>query len=255
VVGETAGALQGSNQGGVDAFVRKYDTSGEVLWTRQFGTSEDDSAYGVAVDASGAVYVAGYTGGHLQGTNKGAVDVFLRKYDAMGNVVWTRQFGSTASDFVNGVAGSSAGNVYLVGYTLGSIEGGNAGLEDAFIRKYSGDGVKLWTDQFGTPDDEYAWSVSVDDSDRAYVAGATFGSLDGAGAGGNDAFVRKYRANGTVAWATQFGTVAHDYGYGIATLTGNPVFVAGGTAGTLVGANHGGFDAFIRQLNGGGATV
>jgi hypothetical protein len=255
VVGETTGSLGGAYQGGFDAFVRKYSASGDVLWTRQIGTSWDEAGQGVAVDATGAAYVTGYTSGELQGTNSGGGDVFLRKYDPMGNVIWTRQFGTVEWEVGFGVAASSAGNVYVVGYTLGSIAGGNAGFEDAFIRKYSGDGVKLWTSQFGSPGEDYARSVAVDDTDRAYVIGFTEGSLEGPNAGANDTFVRKYRASGTVAWATQFGTAASDLGYAVATLTGSQVFVAGGTAGTLVGANQGGFDAFIRQLTGGGSTV
>ena len=47
-------------------FVRKYDTDGKELWTRQFGSTSYDYGYGVAVDGSG-VYVAGYTTGALPG--------------------------------------------------------------------------------------------------------------------------------------------------------------------------------------------
>src|SRR5262245_53530980 len=67
--GYTDGALPGQTSAGgtTDAFVRKYDASLTEVWTRQFGTSENDSALGVAVDGTGSVYVAGFTIGVLPG--------------------------------------------------------------------------------------------------------------------------------------------------------------------------------------------
>src|SRR5262249_45987744 len=64
-----------------DAFVRKYDASGNELWTRQFGTAGIDVAHAVAADATG-VYVAGVTDGAFTGqTNVGSRDAFVVKLD------------------------------------------------------------------------------------------------------------------------------------------------------------------------------
>lgn len=65
---------------GDDAFVRKYDSSGNELWTYQFGTSFRDVAYSVAVDRSGSIYVAGSTEGAFPGQQyPGNIDAFLVK--------------------------------------------------------------------------------------------------------------------------------------------------------------------------------
>ena len=104
VVGYTSGAMPGqSRAGGVyDAFVRKYDPAGVELWTRQFGTTGDDRASGVAADASG-VYVVGYASGPLPGgVHAGLKDVFVRNYDPNGAELWTRQFGTPADDSPGG---------------------------------------------------------------------------------------------------------------------------------------------------------
>ena len=79
VVGSVRGALPGQTNpsGSDDAFVRKYDSNGVERWTRQFGTGDQEQAYGVAVDASG-VYVTGRTTGSLVQPAQGT-DVFLRK--------------------------------------------------------------------------------------------------------------------------------------------------------------------------------
>ena len=88
VTGYTGGGLSGAKAGATDAFVRKYNTSGSVLWTQQFGTSANDYAISIATDSTG-VYVTGHTFGGLSGTNAGETDAFVRKYSTSGSVLWT----------------------------------------------------------------------------------------------------------------------------------------------------------------------
>src|SRR5262249_33224576 len=133
VVGQTFGTLPGqASAGGFDAFVRKYDAAGDELWTSQFGSSGRDGAYGVAAGASGG-YVVGDTGGTLPGqASAGGFDAFVRKYDAAGNDLWTRQFGTDGSDGASGVAVDGSG-VYVAGATGGTFPSQTgAGDDDAF---------------------------------------------------------------------------------------------------------------------------
>jgi autotransporter-associated beta strand protein len=245
VAGETAGTFAGAK----DAFVRKFDAAGNELWTRQFGSDADDSAYGVAADASG-VYVAGLTGGNLPGqASAGAKDAFVRKFDAAGNELWTRQFGTGPGDEATGVAVHASG-VYVIGYTFGSLPGqASAGDTDAFVRKYDFAGNELWTRQFGTDGIDVALGVAADAS-GVYVAGYTEGTLPGqTGAGGIDAFVRKYDFSGNVLWTRQFGSAGADSAHGVAA-DASGVYVVGGTGGALPGqASAGGLDAFVRKYD------
>ena len=130
ISGSTSGILGGTNAGGLDAYLRKYDSAGNELWTRQFGTtSPDDFANSVAVDSLGGVYIGGYTSGGLGGTNHGGEsDAYLRKYDSAGNELWTRQFGSFTTDYGRSVAVDSFGSVYISGVTIGSLGGNIAGV-------------------------------------------------------------------------------------------------------------------------------
>ncbi len=63
VAGTTGGALAGANGGFGDAFVRKLDSSGATLWTRQLATWRSESANALAVDGQGNAYVAGISYG------------------------------------------------------------------------------------------------------------------------------------------------------------------------------------------------
>jgi len=88
LTGLTEGALQGSNLGNYDVFLAKYNIAGNKQWSstvRQMGTSSGEQGYGVTVDSSGFIYVAGNTGGELDNnTNSGLQDVFIFKYDDNG---------------------------------------------------------------------------------------------------------------------------------------------------------------------------
>ena len=101
-----AGEIPGqAGAGESDAVVRKLDAGGNEVWTRLFGTPAAEGANGVAVDATGGVYVSGIINSWFF-----LPDAFVRKFDAAGNELWSRQFGSLvpdeepASDSVNGLA-------------------------------------------------------------------------------------------------------------------------------------------------------
>jgi hypothetical protein len=95
-------------QGGKDAFIRKYDVDGDIVWTNQFGSPETDEAHGVAsVDDVGSscpgcdgVYVVGWTVGVIGGAIHGTADVaaLVRQYQRdTGFVHWTEQTARAAS--------------------------------------------------------------------------------------------------------------------------------------------------------------
>jgi hypothetical protein len=152
----------------------------------------------------------------------------VRKYSSSGSEVWTRQFGTAFSlDNARGVAVDETG-VYVVGSVSAFALPGQViiGLTDAFIRKYSLDGVELWTRQFGTVSNDQGLGVATGGG-SVYVVGSVAGAFPGhVNAGSNDAYVRAYDQNGTALWTSQFGTSGMDSALAVsADVTG--VYVAG----------------------------
>ncbi|MFC1769581.1 SBBP repeat-containing protein [Nitrospirota bacterium] len=254
VTGITDGGLDGNtNAGNWDLFLVKYDSAGEKQWTRQMGSSGTEWGYGVATDSSGSVYVTGTTDGELDGnTSAGARDLYLVKYDSAGVKQWTIQNGTSATDEAYAVATDSSGNVYVAGRTDGDLDGNtNAGLVDIFVIKYNSSGAKQWTRQMGWSGNEQARGVATDSSGNVYITGASSGGLDGyTNIGDWDIFVVKYDTSGVKQWTRLIGTVNWDEAYGIATDGYGNVYVAGRTDGDLDGnTNTGGEDIFVIKYD------
>jgi hypothetical protein len=230
--------------------VRKYDINGNELWTRQFGTTGADDLSMVASDGVG-VYVVGLTTGSLPGQqHNGGEDAFVRRYDVLGNEVWTRQFGTASIDRALGLALDATG-VYVSGLTNGTLPGQNsAGGRDAYVRKYDRDGNELWTRQFGsTSNDDAATNLATDHS-GLYVAGFVAGSLPSQiTSGDRDAFVRRYDPSGSEQWTRQFGTATEDRPFGL-VADASGAYVVGHTNAGLPGqVAAGGTDAFARKYD------
>jgi hypothetical protein len=153
VGGSTYGSLDGNRRvGQSDAFVARFNSQGVKLWTRQLGTSGSDVAHAVSTDASGDIYVAGYTSDGLDGNpSTGRSDLFVVKYDPHAAKLWTRQLGTPTSDVAQAVAADTDGNLYVAGYTNDSLDGNaRTGLSDLFVIKFDGQGARLLTSQLGT---------------------------------------------------------------------------------------------------------
>jgi hypothetical protein len=222
---------------------------GQALeWIRQFGTSSNDISWDVSADGLGSVYISGLTAGSLEGTNAGDDDAFISKYDASGTLQWTQQFGTGADDRSRGVSADGLGNIYVSGWTLGNLEGSNAGDWDAFVSKYDAGGTLQWTQQVGTSSLDLSYDVSADGQGSVYISGSTKGDLEGVNAGNHDAFISKYDAGGILQWTRQIGTSSDDRAYSVSADGLGNVYLSGFTEGSLAAPNAGGRDVILVKF-------
>ena len=232
-----------------DNFIVKYDSEGNQQWLKQFGSENFDEAFAIATDSDGNVYTSGWTLGDFGGTNAGLYDVWVAKHDSDGNQQWLTQFGTEDYDWSWEAATDSEDNVYVTGWTLGDLDGTNAGSYDAWVAKYDSDGNQQWLKQFGTVGDDAALSIDFDDSDNFYLTGYTDADFGGSNAGSYDAWVAKYDSDGNQQWKQQFGTSEIDNPFDVAVNSTGQVFVNGFTEGSLGGTNAGSYDAWLAELS------
>ena len=212
VVGRSSSDFGGeTGLGHYDAFLSKFNSSGELQWTRLIGTNVEDYGSGVAVDALGGIIVVGWTYGTFAGqTLAGGTDSFIARYDAAGVQQWVRQIGSTQNDQATAVTVGEDGGIYLTGFSIGSYQGAqpmSSTGADAVLVKYDTDGNLIWIRQWGTSDSEVSLAVCSVSGGGVFAGGYVPTDLySQAHQGGQDGFLTRYSSNGQRYSDHQYGT-------------------------------------------------
>ena len=249
-------------------------------WAKSVGNTSSDQGRSVATDASGNIFMTGYfagstiTFGTTTLTSAGSGDVFIVKYDANGNVLWSKSVGSISDDSGYSVATDTSGNVFISGYfkgfsiTFGTITLANVNqsfifTKENFIAKYNAAGNFLWARSASGTSDDYGRGITTDTAGNAYIIGDFFSptitfestTLTKAGPLSQDIFMVKYDPSGNVDWAESAGNIGNESGLGIATDTNNNIYLTGSfsapsiTFGINTLTNVGNIDVFIAKVD------
>jgi hypothetical protein len=174
-----------------------------LQWTKAVNLGFLEESNSVVVDHAGDVYISGYAGGNPDGSSYNGRDVFLSKVNSVGELLWTRQFGSpSVDDAAIGMTVDGTGNIYLTGYTDGGLGETGLGARDAFLAKYNGDGALLWKQLLGSdmPDESYA--VAADSIGNVYVTSQTSIPIGGIQRRPQPS-VSKFDSEGNLLWQQQ----------------------------------------------------
>ena len=260
-----------------DAFALKLDSSGAVVWAKNFGGS-GAGAYcnGIAVDGSGNVYLGGYldranlTTPAL--TKIGTYDAFALKLDSSGATTWAKNYGGSGADaFGIGIAVDGSGNVYLGGHfewaNLTTPALTKIGTLDAFALKLDSSGATTWVKNYGGSSGRasaYVRGIAVDGSGNVYLGGyfesANLTTPALTKIGTSDAFALKLDSSGATTWAKNYGgSGARAYGRGIAVDGSGNVYLGGyfdrANLTTPALTRIGTADAFALKLDSSGTTT
>jgi len=260
LVGNTDGDLGDPSAGKADLVIVKYDPSGDLIWSRQFGSAGYDLAQGAALGGDGNLYLVGYTDGHLYASNSGGLDAFVAKFSPDGTLLWGRQFGSGGDDEGSGIAADQAGNVYAVGTTYGPLFGPMSAERDSdcFLVKYDSEGNQLWGKRIGNSHQDEGGDICVGTQGTLFLAGSTT-DLFNPDAPYVDAFLAKTDSDGNILWGRQFGgggTLVDGAGSLIADESGNAYI--GGTINVGDALREPGAptpDGFVAKYDSGGNQV
>jgi Beta-propeller repeat/S-layer homology domain len=276
-----ANAYQGGLNVNQDAFVTVINAAGTALvYSTYIGGSNTDQFQGIAVDSTGAAWVAGSTSSFdfpllnaTQAASGGGQDAVLVKLNPSGTLAFSTYLGGSNTDQANGVAIDSSGSAYVTGQTLGDfpatsgvLQSTNQGSWDAFIAKFTTNGAETYATLLGGSGTDEGIAIAADTAGNAYVTGLTYSAtIPGAPAGGAqttlgglaDAFVAKFNPSGTaLQYFTFLGGTGLDQGNAIAVDINGDAYFAGytgsaglATAGAAQPAIAGGYDGFAAELN------
>jgi hypothetical protein len=223
-------ATVGSHQpvyggGNYDGYLVKFSSNGVRQWGSYYGGLGDDIGYSCVTDASGNVYLAGFSdsnagtalatgGSHQSLYGGGTYDSFLAKFDASGVRLWGTYYGGTGDDQGYSCDVDANNNVYLVGFTdtnsgtLIATSGSHqllygGGIYDGFLVKFNTNGIRQWGTYYGGAGDDGVYSCVTDNNSGLYLAGYTDSNIGTAiatvgshqsnyGGGVYDAFLAKF---------------------------------------------------------------
>ncbi len=239
--------LTNASTPGDDAYLVKYDATGNVIWAKSYGGVGGDIAYSVATDANGNVYIAGqFTSDSitfdtitLTNNSNNPLDFFIVKFDNNGNVLWAKNEGVNGKVAAKSVCTDLNGNIFLYGefnspsITIGTTTLFNFGNYDVFIVKYDSNGNVLWAKNEGTSTGEFAYGgVCSDINGNVFITGIysssiNFGTTQLTSLGTSDNFIVKYDQNGNVIWAKSSGGNSQEFPRSICADANGNVIMTG----------------------------
>jgi len=281
----TAGALKTTYNGpSPNAFVAKFNPTGtSLLWGTYFGKSET-TGFGIKLDATGNVCIAGSTSsatdiatpGAYKSVISGGLNAYVAKIDPTGSTeIWGTYYGTQTTCIA--LALDAADNAFITGETQGTTGISTPGAykttttsttgTSVFVAKISSNGSTLdYGTYYGgstTASDE-AYSIVVDAADNAYITGQCQSATGIATAGAYkttltaatsrfNAFVAKFNSTGsTLDWGTYYGGTGDDEGYGIALDANDNSYVTGWTASTSGISTPNAYQTVLHSGPGGG---
>jgi len=225
------GTLISTSNGGDDIFISTFDPQGDLVWSKQMGSSGFDGAADLATDVDGNIVIGGLTYDSLDvdpsatGTYNLGINAdmagFVVKLDGNGDFVFAKEYRSDSYCEVVGVTCDTVGNAY----TLGAISGAtnlDVGVSDTtitssgdgtFITKTDSLGNLVWVKGFPAIDGHYPYNIAVDGLQRVYTVGGFFGVQDfdpDAGVSNMDsgnnyeAYLLKLDSDGSYLWSEKF---------------------------------------------------
>ena len=212
-----AGYTKSFGVGGMDAWLVKVDSSGQMVWNKTFGGAGDDVAYSLIQAGTGGFVFAGYSASF----GVGGSDVWLVKTDSAGTIEWNQTYGGASQDESFSIVQANDGG-YLV---VGSTNSSGAGQNDFWLVKTDVNGKISWNQTYGGAGEEVARSV-VQASDGGYTVTGYRRSLN---ASAYDIWVVKTDATGVMLWNKTFGGAGHDGAFSILQTSDGGYALAGGT--------------------------
>jgi len=282
----TSGAYQTSNAGNFNAFLAKFNSSGNNIWATYFGGKGYVYGRSLCIDILGNIYITGDGNSESGIATNGAYRTsitgdaaFLAKFNSNGNRLWATYYGSYSTSGYC-VITDKYGEVYISGNTTDTMDIATKGayqtslnqynvnvyFSDAFIAKFNGSGAIQWATYYGGTGEDFSEGIVSDNSGNIYITGATESTSDIAttgsyqtsfGNGNEHAFIAQFNNSGSRLWASYYGGNENDVGNGVASDGSGNIYITGNTKSSSGISTSGAFqtslagpqNAFLAQFN------
>lgn len=231
--------------GDQDAFIAKYNNSGQLIWVKRNGGISHDYANGLCLDRYNNLYVTGYFTGtiNFEGNTYNSVgtsDFYVAKFNPSGNLVWFKHGGNPGNyAYANAITVFNDTLIYIAGTYSGTInfETQNitsTGNNEIFLIALDSTGALNWMKSAGSTGLDECLSIANDSTGNVYICGsfsltAYFDALSvtRTGSGFRDAYLAKYNSSGQAQWVRKIGSSQLDVANKIVYDNGGYVITTG----------------------------
>jgi hypothetical protein len=159
VIADATGKVNGQTpKDKSDVVLMKYDTTGQIVWTRALGSAAPAQGFSLAIGVDGTLAIAGAVEGRADtatSTTGNGLDSFVAAFDSEGRDKWYHQQGATGADNATHVQVGADGSVYVMGTTTNSYGGATAlGGKDVYLQAFNTTGSVRFTQTLGTTGDD-----------------------------------------------------------------------------------------------------
>jgi hypothetical protein len=245
------------NHGAYDYWVVKLDISGNVLWQKCLGGSEDDEAYSIQQTIDEGYVVAGFSAsynGDITAPKPGGSDYWIVKLDYVGNIVWEKSLGGSSADYGYSIQETMDGGFVITGDAWsndGDISG-NHGGDDFWITKVDSSGNIVWENAIGGSNIDYGKSIHQTSKGEFIAVGASHSNNGDISTnnGHKDYLILKLDTTGNLLWEKSLGGTNHDVAFSLLE-TSDGYIINGYTLSNDVDVlgNHGVYDAWVVKID------
>jgi|GEM_PF-2543215 len=170
----TKGAYQVNKDNLTDAFIAKFNASGNIIWGSYFGGNSFDVGTSISVDKYNDIYLCLHTASTNISTKSsfkdsisGINDVFLAKFNSNGSNLWATYFGGNNGDFPHEIFINNYDYLFITGYTssesgissLTNFKNHKSGSTAGFVAEFTNTGILLWSSYFGGNKYDYCFGI------------------------------------------------------------------------------------------------
>jgi hypothetical protein len=207
----------------------------QTFYQKIYGDVSTNKAFSVISLTNGDFVISGQTG-----STSATKDVFLMRTDSLGNMVWTKSYGTAQSEEGRVCKQTPDGGFIISGYSSSTNV-------DAALIKTDANGVLQWSKKYGGTGNDFAWPLDITNTGEIYFAGWSSSTIYG---GLFDAFIVKTNNTGDTLWTKMFGSASEDYFRGLAATSDGGCIAVGETNGWSSN-----YDVIVVKLNSSGVTM
>lgn len=207
------GTTNSYGSGSGDAALVKYNSSGNLIWNKTWGTAGFDEGHGVVLDGLDNIYITGIA--DASGGDEG--ELFLVKYNNSGTISLNETWGRPYRDEGYDIVLDKVGNIYITGVSH------RINTTDLLIVKYNNNVEEVWNRTWGDWDHEAGFRIALDSSENIFITGTE----NDASSSDQFAILLNYDSSGSLLWNKTWEGNPFLVGYGLVISSLDDIYITG----------------------------